>query len=243
MSTRLRDLKTLLQHNLLKKIFENQLLLAPVKFTPGDRVLDIGTGSGLWALDMTETVGPAVHICGVDIESRLFPASPPKNMAFQVKSLTSLPTDWSDAFTLSQALGEIYWVLRPRGWVQLAEEIPWIERGSPDRPCTVKVMSLIRCLAKSRNLYLDCVSHMLETADFVDVKTEGRIVRMGKWGGEDGITTAVNHAAMFRGTKTPVLQAGGYGIVATESEYDVHWDGIPGTKVEYITFWARKPEN
>ncbi|KAF8125678.1 S-adenosyl-L-methionine-dependent methyltransferase [Mycena galopus ATCC 62051] len=249
--------RLLLQHNLLKRIFENKVLLAPVTFTQGDRVLDIGTGPGLWALDMEQAVGPAVHICGVDIESRLFPASPPKNMAFQVESVLSLPSDWTDTFTLvhqrllmvalqipewPQALGEIYRVLRPGGWVQLGEWIPWIEGGNPDKPCTEKIVSLTRCLTKSRNLYVDCALHMpamLEQAGFVDVKAEGRMLRMGKWGGEDGIATAINHAAIFRGMKTPLLQAGGYGKVAKESEYDAlmegmekEWDEIPGTQIE-----------
>ncbi|KAF8174321.1 S-adenosyl-L-methionine-dependent methyltransferase [Mycena galopus ATCC 62051] len=260
--------RLLLQHNLLKKIFENKVLLAPVKFTQDDRVLDIGTGPGLWALDMAQSVGPAVHICGVDIASRMFPESPPKNVSFQVESVTSLPSDWTDTFTLvhqrllmmalqipewPQALGEIYRVLRPGGWVQLGEEIAWIEGDHADKPWMMKVLSLTRCLTKSRNLYVDCASHMpemLEKAGFVDVKAEGRILRMGKWAGEDGIAAAINHAAMFRGTKTPVLQAGGYGKVATESEFDAlmdgmekEWDEIPGTQSEYITFWARKPEN
>ncbi|KAF8145679.1 S-adenosyl-L-methionine-dependent methyltransferase, partial [Mycena galopus ATCC 62051] len=257
----------LLQHNLLKKIFDNKLLLAPVKFTPDDRVLDIGTGSGLWALGMEQAVGPAVHICGVDIESRLFPASPPKNMAFQVESVTSLPSEWTDTFTLvhqrllmmalqvpewPQALGEIYRVLLPGGWVQLGEAI-LIEGGNPDKPCMEKVLSLTRSLAKSRNLDVDCASHMpamLETAGFVDLKVERRILQLGKWGGADGIACAMNHAAMFRGLKTPALQAGGDGKVATELEYDAlingmekEWDEIPGTPVEFVTFWARKPEN
>ena len=87
----------------------------------------------------------------VDIEPRLFPTSHPKNIEFRVESVTQLPSDWSNSFSLVHqrlllaalqipewptALGEIYRVLRPGGWVQLAESSGWVERKYPGQPCT-----------------------------------------------------------------------------------------------------------
>ncbi|KAJ7347582.1 S-adenosyl-L-methionine-dependent methyltransferase [Mycena albidolilacea] len=257
-----------LQHTCIKTLFDNRILLAPVTLAPEDRVLDSGTGPGLWALDLAQSVDSAVNILGIDIASRLFPLSPPKNVAFEVGSVTNLPLDWSDTFTLvhqrllmlalqtpewPQALREIYRVLRPGGWVQLAESIAWFEGEYPEKPCMMKLVSLYRCLTKSRNLYIDCASHMpamLAEAGFVDIQAEERPLLMGQWAGADGVANATTNIGVFRGIKTPVLEAGGYGKVTTEAEYDAlveglerEWEEIPGTKKEFVTFWARKPEN
>ncbi|KAJ7806431.1 S-adenosyl-L-methionine-dependent methyltransferase [Mycena olivaceomarginata] len=260
--------RLLIQHNCLKRIFENRILLAPVALGPDDRVLEIGTGPGLWLLNLAQSVDPAVQMLGVDITPRLFPSSAPDNVAFQVESITSLPADWADTFTLvhqrllmialripewPQALREIYRVLRPGGWIQLGECQPYYEGEFPNKPCMEKLVSMYRCLVKSRNLYIDCAADipgMLKEAGFVDIQVEERPQYMGKWAGEDGAANAANHLAFFRGMKTPILEAGGYGKIATESEYDVlvkglekEWEEIAGIKREFYIFWARKPES
>ncbi|KAJ7260478.1 S-adenosyl-L-methionine-dependent methyltransferase [Mycena haematopus] len=259
--------RLLVQHNCLKKLFENRILLAPVTLHPQDRVLDVGTGPGLWVLDLARSVDPDVKMLGVDITSRLFPLSPPNNVDFQIESVTNLPLDWTDSFTLvhqrllmlalrvpewPQALREIYRVLQPGGYVQLGECLPWYEGEFPERPCVDKLVSAYRCLVKERNLDVDCAAHMqamLEEVGFVDIHVEERVQCIGKWAGEDGVANAINHSGVFRGVKTPILEAGGYGKIATEAEYDAliegqakEWDEIPGTKREFFIFCARKPE-
>ncbi|KAJ6516921.1 S-adenosyl-L-methionine-dependent methyltransferase [Mycena vitilis] len=261
--------RLLRQHNCLKALFGNRIVLAPAPLCANDRVLDIGTGPGCWVLDLASSVDPAVHIVGVDIASGLFPGCPPKNVAFQVGSVTSLPSDWTDTFTLvnqhllmlalkttewPQALAEIHRVLRPGGWVQLGEYMAWFEGHQPEKPCMEKLVSLYRRLAHSRDLYIDCASNMremMQSVGFVDIQAERRVSVMGKREGEDKVAgTMVDiNVGVFRGIKTPILQAGGYGIVATESEYDAlveglekEWDEIiPRTKKEFVVFWARKP--
>jgi hypothetical protein len=116
-----------------------------------------------------------------------------------------------------------------------------------------KLVSMYRCLIRSRNLYIDCAADipgMLKEAGFVDIQVEERPQYMGKWAGEDGAANAANHLAFFRGMKTPILEAGGYGKIATESEYDAlveglekEWEEIAGIKREFYIFWARKPES
>ncbi|KAF7341172.1 S-adenosyl-L-methionine-dependent methyltransferase [Mycena venus] len=260
--------RLVIQHNALKKIFENRILIAPVTLTPNDRVLDIGTGPGLWVLDLAQSVDPAVHIVAVDITSRLFPASPAENVKFQVESVISLPSGWTDTFTLVhqrllmlalqipewlQAVREIHRVLRPGGWVQLGESEPWYEGEAPDKPCVEKVVSMYRRLIESRNLYVDCAQNMralLEEVGFVDIHAEQRSVLLGKWAGKDGAFNAINYTGVFQGLKTPILEAGGYGVVTTESEYDALVEGVKkeydegvGSKREFYIFWARKPGN
>ncbi|KAJ7504855.1 S-adenosyl-L-methionine-dependent methyltransferase [Mycena galericulata] len=260
--------RLVIQHNALKKMFENRILIAPVTLAPNDRVLDIGTGPGLWVLDLAHSVHPAVQMLAVDITPRLFPASPPKTVRFQVESATSLPSEWTDTYTLVhqrllmlalqipewlQALREIYRVLRPGGWVQLGESEPWYEGEAPDKPCVEKVVSMYRRLIESRNIYIDCardIPAMLEGVGFVDIHAEQRSVYLGKWAGEDGAFNALNYTGVFRGLKTPILEAGGYGVVTTEFEYDALIEGVKkeydesvGSKREFFIFWARKPGN
>ncbi|KAJ6548618.1 S-adenosyl-L-methionine-dependent methyltransferase [Mycena capillaripes] len=278
------DLERQRKHKLLKGIFGNRILLAPVHLDATDKVLDIGTGPGrlfvklstffilipirlgLWILDLAESVDPSVTMLAVDIEPRLFPPSPPKNVHFRVESVTNLPSDWTDTFSLVHqrllmialqvpewpvALHEIHRVLRPGGWVQLAEGMAWRAGKYPGKPCMETLIAMYRCLVHSRNLYIDCaddIPAMLEAAGFVDIHRESRMIYIGKWAGTTGVSNKANYVAFMRGIKTPILNAGGYGYVSSEAEYDAllkglekELDEVPGTEKEFVIFWARKP--
>jgi arsenite methyltransferase len=46
-------------------------LLQTLQLVPGERVLDIGAGSGFVALDMADPVGPTGAILGIDISESM----------------------------------------------------------------------------------------------------------------------------------------------------------------------------
>ncbi|KAF7322506.1 hypothetical protein HMN09_00029100 [Mycena chlorophos] len=251
------------QHGMIKHSFGGKILFAPVSLTKDDKVLESGTGSGAWLLDLASLSDSAVEMTGVDIESRIFPNEPPSNLTFQVGSVLELPADWSNKFTLvhqrllmaalqvpqwPQALGEIHRVLKSGGYVQIAEATQW---AYPPWPKMEKLLSMTRILMKHRNIYLNVANDMpdlLKNAGFVDIQRETRITKIGK--GVEGEHTKLlkgNILGVYRGLKTPILKAGGFGVVSSEEEYDTllsdieaEWDDMPVSEQAFNIFWARK---
>nr|GAT52767.1 S-adenosyl-L-methionine-dependent methyltransferase [Mycena chlorophos] len=253
------------QHRLFKDLLNGRILLAPVNLKEGDAVLETGTGTGAWLVDLASSVDPSVQMVGVDIEPRLFPVEAPKNISFHMNTVLNLPAEWTNKFTLvhqrllmvalrtaewPQALSEMHRVLRPGGWVQIAESSTWPVDAYPGRPSMEKLVALMRALLEERDIFVDCGRNMptlLKDAGFVDVQQELPIQKLGKWAGESGVAMKENVVNVFGGLKTPILRAGGYGIVASEAEYDalvqkvdLEWDSVPGTVLQYYVCWARK---
>ncbi|KAK2469366.1 hypothetical protein H9L39_19083 [Fusarium oxysporum f. sp. albedinis] len=122
-----------IQHTVILDVFEGQLHLAPISSRPR-RVLDVGTGPGIWALEFAQKH----HYCsvlGVDID----PVQPPytrPNCSFMAMDITH---DWDFTgggnfdFIHIRQLGDIqdkrkliqstFDNLKPGGWVEFTE---WI---------------------------------------------------------------------------------------------------------------------
>ena len=54
-----------LKHRLYTMLLEEKLFLAPIGTNP-HRILDLGTGSGIWAIDMADLY-PSAEVLGVDL--------------------------------------------------------------------------------------------------------------------------------------------------------------------------------
>ncbi|EKD21152.1 methyltransferase domain-containing protein [Drepanopeziza brunnea f. sp. 'multigermtubi' MB_m1] len=87
-----------LQYHLFQLIFEGKLFTAPV---PKDkilhRVLDVGTGTGIWAIDFGDE-HPESSVLGVDL-SPIQPQFAPPNVEFQIDDLEA-PWTFSNKFDL-----------------------------------------------------------------------------------------------------------------------------------------------
>lgn len=122
-----------LQHHIFLLTFDNQLYLSPAGRDGHalHNVLDIGTGTGIWANDLADEF-PSAAILGVDLSPIQNPYVPP-NVTFQVcdieepwgfavkfdfiycRMMTAALADWPNFFQ------QAYNCLTPGGWIELAD--------------------------------------------------------------------------------------------------------------------------
>jgi SAM-dependent methyltransferase len=119
-----------LQHHVFLLLLQGKLFHAPIASHP-QHILDIGTGTGLWAIDMADAF-PSAQVIGTDL-SPIQPSWVPPNCKFYVDDVEGLWTfsekfdlihgrtmcgsiaDWSGLF--QQAWNHI----RPGGWLEMQE--------------------------------------------------------------------------------------------------------------------------
>jgi len=77
-----------IQHAKFLLLLDGRLHLAPIK-TP-QKILDIGTGSGTWAIDMADN-NPTAQVIGIDIAA-VQPQLAPPNCQFEIEDAED---DWS----------------------------------------------------------------------------------------------------------------------------------------------------
>lgn len=118
-----------MKHEQWRLILEDQLFLAPVAAEP-THVLDLGTGSGIWAIDVADRYKGA-EVLGVDLAA-VQPTWTPKNCFFEIDDVEDEWTFQKDHFDLIHArdfifsirdwprlIGQAYEHLAPAGWLEL----------------------------------------------------------------------------------------------------------------------------
>jgi SAM-dependent methyltransferase len=122
-----------LHHHLCRLMIGGRLFRAPIGNNP-QRVLDLGTGTGIWAIDFADEY-PSALVIGTDL-SPIQPTSVPPNCRFYVDDIE---TEWTFSpdekfdFIHGRALAgsivnfdllyrRIYDNLNPGGWVEIQEE-------------------------------------------------------------------------------------------------------------------------
>ncbi|KAF2872337.1 S-adenosyl-L-methionine-dependent methyltransferase [Massariosphaeria phaeospora] len=116
-------------HHMVKKVLGDRLFLCPVENF--HRVLDIGTGTGVWAMEMGDTY-PQAEFLGNDL-SPVQPSWVPPNVRFEVDDIESpwaygAPFDFIFARSLVFAvsdwprlIGQAYTNVKPGGWVEFQD--------------------------------------------------------------------------------------------------------------------------
>ena len=179
-------------------------------------------------LEFASEVSHKVHIEGIDIASRLFPRTYPPNITFSIHSVTSLPLSWHSTFAYvhqrllmaalttsmwKSAISEMFRVLRPGGWVEL------LENGTPPSvgPYSAKLEAMARALWYHKGLMYDHehkLPSILSETGFTKIHVDRRVISLRQ------VDRNRAMADVMYGMKTPMLKAGGFGLVSSAEEYD-----------------------
>ncbi|KAL1968552.1 hypothetical protein VTN77DRAFT_1762 [Rasamsonia byssochlamydoides] len=117
-------------HEMMLTLMNRQLFLAPIGDEPR-RVLDLGTGTGIWAIDFGDQY-TSTEVIGVDL-SPIQPSMVPPNVKFLVDDIESLwvydqPFDFIHARYLATSIKDYKRLLQqaydnttPGGWVEIED--------------------------------------------------------------------------------------------------------------------------
>ncbi|KAE9982269.1 hypothetical protein EG327_005901 [Venturia inaequalis] len=133
-----------LHHHVFRLILRGALHRAPIKPEDVHRVLDFGTGTGIWAIDFADGA-PNAHVIGTDL-SPIQPQFVPPNCNFYVDDVESEWTYSDDEkfdFIHGRSMGggigdwarlhqQAFEHLKPGGWFEMQEYEAWV--GDQDDP-------------------------------------------------------------------------------------------------------------
>ncbi|KZP00124.1 S-adenosyl-L-methionine-dependent methyltransferase [Calocera viscosa TUFC12733] len=244
------------QHVVYKHYFGSELIPADLKLKEGDRILDAGTGSGSWAIDVAQSL-PTAQVVGIDLEGKLLPPAG-QNTQFLVQSSLDLPGEWTGKFAFifqrlmvvaftedawKRAITGFYRVLRPGGRLQLVEvdllRVLYPEAITP--PQTARWLEGVRSLCGMRGVKPQTIAEipeLLKDAGFVDIKIK---ISPRYTGGEQGKFTRDTAIGSQRGLKGPFLKAGGFGIAESSEEFDRYLDTVEEewATTDFAWMWTR----
>jgi len=127
-----------MQHEYVKiTVYEGRLIFdESIKLGPGSAVLDSGTGTGAWIMDLAQSVPSSLELYGSDVSAYHFPQTHPANVHFVEASSTNFSEEWTGKFDVVNqhllvpallakewpvVLSEVLRVLKPGGYAQFAE--------------------------------------------------------------------------------------------------------------------------
>ncbi len=204
------------QHYIVRFMLHENYL-APLQ-APG-RILDVGCGTGRWAIEMAKAF-PSAEIVGLDIVKPTPDASQrPSNVLFlQRDVLKRLPfTDHIfdyvhmrfligalPAANFQSVINELSRVVRPGGWIELAEPGPFINAGVG----LETLWKWMTALAKRKGIDMAAGSHLdkfLKEAGFKHVSKQQIDIPVGDFAGQIGHLSAQNILDLVSAIQAPVV--------------------------------------
>lgn len=212
------------QHYALHHAFGNHYL-API--SPDARaMLDVGSGTGIWAMDMAQQF-PHAHILGVDIALSSLPHTLPNTCLFaQADILQGLPFpscqfDFTHQRLLVGAIPAPRWpeivrelvrVTRPQGWIELLEVGTTVHNAGA---ATARLLAWVHETSLARGIDMVMVTQLgelLKQAGCQAVETQDIPVPLGSWAGRSGEMLKLDAIRVFQAmrprTSTPTEQLG-----------------------------------
>lgn len=262
-----------LQHHKYTLLLRDRLFAAPIPDSTfsdaNSRILDLGTGTGIWAMDMADKY-PNAEVMGVDIAATQ-PSFVPPNCTFEIddveeewayrpnhfdfihgRDLMTAVRDWP------RLIAQAYTHLKPGGWIQLASTIPGGLSDDDTIPPNSGYLESARVyfeIAERMGAPLDAPrswSKQMKEAGFINVTDEVYKLPMGPWPRSKRLRTIGKleqimileggfEAYMLRGY-TQVLggRAEDLQIILALARREVR-DPRMHTYVQFHVTWAQKP--
>ncbi|KAF4850564.1 Secondary metabolism regulator LAE1 [Colletotrichum siamense] len=255
-----------MKHAMMLELTDGKLFYSPIGDNP-HKVIDIGTGTGIWAIEFADQF-PTADVLGIDL-SPIQPTWIPPNVKFLVDDAED---DWlnGDDFdfvhlrtmasvlkNLDKVIGQAYSHLKPGGWIEFQELhiYPQCDDGTMKEDDKLKefydiVLQSFLCFGANFHKARDLRPH-LEGAGFKDIRREVKKVPIGTWAKDEILRLCglyLKHAIrdVLPAFKKP-FEANGLSPVETEV-----WTAIARKEIEdnskhrYFNFYfwyAQKPEN
>ena len=250
-----------LQHYMLRYVLKGNFV-APVR-EPRD-ILDVGCGTGRWGAELAQQF-PRANVIGVDIvppaptdsSVRQGHEAASDNYVFVQGDITKgLPFGDNSfdfvhmrlvvmalpAASWQPAIGELYRVTRPGGWIELVEttvtaRVP----GSEQWTIWAQKLAAMRGIDLTAGANVGTFLRQVGLRDVQDMVLE---IPIGPWGGRIGQLLAVDGLAGARALEAPVVQMA---HLATKAEFDASIAAIdhdfrtrPGITQPFYVAFGRK---
>ncbi|KAF5004713.1 hypothetical protein FDECE_8824 [Fusarium decemcellulare] len=184
-------------HEMYRIILDGELYVAPIGDHPQE-VLDLGTGTGLWAIELAD-MHPSANVLGVDL-SPIQPSFVPPNCKFEVDDINqewTYPEEKFDFIHMRGLTGCIPdWdqfhekaikYLKPGGWVEHVELWGWAKSDDgtlrPDSPLRkwVDIFIEIGKITGKTFFWGDKAGESIRKAGYINVSERTVKVPIGTW--------------------------------------------------------------
>ncbi|KKA16340.1 hypothetical protein T310_10074 [Rasamsonia emersonii CBS 393.64] len=191
-----------LVHHIYRLLLGGRLHLAPIKPNP-QRVLDLGTGTGIWAMDFADEY-PSTEVLGTDL-SPIQPKWVPPNCLFEVDDyesewVYSRPFDFIHARELEGCIADddrlfqqAFRHLKSGGYIELQAVSPYLVSDDDTAEKAKTVQLWVKTLREGGKRFgkpfdnVDKWKSKLEKAGFVDVKETIYKLPIGTWPKHPGL--------------------------------------------------------